>query len=174
MGKGKTLSFRNAKTVYLYPDNHAIIVFEKRDYKRNLVQEWVEIVEKFIISGMFERPNDGRIIFSHNYNECSLAQIVRKAKCVRLIKNNSTEAAKKLGLEIQSLEVQTSMGTFQSMHIDHLIHGEFNYQPENADVGRIRTEKFDEVKDKSFWSDYQVRCVWREPKDETATNGSPA
>lgn len=161
------------ETTYLYPDNHAICIFEEHHATSGSTVKWAEVFERFIESGHLEMPQEGRIILSR-----SLANLVRKARHVKVWKDNSSTATKNAGYIVQTLAVSTKDGEFDVTYIEGLMHGDFQYQATARDGTSLsRTFAEDVEANRWGWNDLNIAKVHRLEKeavshDETASVAS--
>jgi len=140
-------------TTYLYPDNHAVCVMEERHVPSGSTVKWVEIFERFIESGYLEMPQEGRVILSG-----SLANLVRKARTVKVWKDNGSPKTRAAGLTVQTLSVQMKDGEFDVTHIPELTGGDFTYQATARD-GTTLDRKFDEDAAEQRWGWEELNVV---------------
>lgn len=110
------------KSVYLYPDNHAVAIFSEKHAESGDEVRWVEVYERWVESGYISGLCEGRVWLAP-----ALAKALRKAKCIQLHKFNETPGARKLGIRISTLEVSLKDGGFETHDIPDLIAGDFRF-----------------------------------------------
>lgn len=152
---------KRLRTVYLYPDGHAVCCWEKYDREAGTV-EWVEIHERWGPVVGFEA---GRLILKG-----SLALLIKNARAVNAktpTVARGSERTKELGLALDSLEV-LPQGTGVDWPVvfnnaPAVLSAEWTFQPEAA------TETFEEVREATRWSLSNVAKVhYRKRKKTTA------
>ena len=138
------------RTVYLFPDGHAVGVFEDRHARSGAKVEWVEVFEKFFNGNVSANvPDEDR----DNYRlvlSGGLPGLVRKATHLDLWEDNSSEASKAKGMKIRTLTVYLKDGNFSVHEIDALILGDFHYQGRST-VPDLKVETFAESAKLSSW-----------------------
>lgn len=152
---------KRLRTVYLYPDGHAIACWEKHDREAGQI-EWVEIHERW---GPAVGLKTGRLILSGQ-----LALLVRDARAVNAkpaALERGSDRTRELGLAPDALEVLPKGAgidwpvVFNS--IADVLSAEWTYQPE------AETETFEEVRESVRWSLSNVaRVHYRRRKKTTA------
>lgn len=152
---------KRLRTVYLYPDGHAVCCWEKYDREAGTV-EWVEIHEQWGPAVGFET---GRLILSG-----SLALLLKGVRAVNAktpTVERGSEKTKELGLALDSLEV-LPRGTGIDWPVvfnglPGVLSAEWTFQPE------VETETFEEVREAVRWSLSNVAKVhYRRRKKTTA------
>lgn len=148
------MNTRNLTCTYLFPDGHAVQVFEKHDPDAGLVQ-FVEVHERFTAARL---DFTGRIIFGRHNG--GLADVVRRlATGIRATApsvDQGSEATRKAGIYLGTLTVETKGGAIYFHEFPALLSGEYTYQP-----GATYAEKFNP--DMSSWADHRVAKVHRIP-----------
>jgi hypothetical protein len=143
--KLNTKQLSQLKTIYLYSDGHAILVFEKKDKEAGTVQ-WVEAVEKLVDRTYFK----GRIIFSSFYEHCnfSLARFILSAERIEATESGS-ENTKSRGITVHHCSIRTKEGTIDLNSFPGLIGGSFTWQEETV-------ETWEDVAEKYHWSSHSI------------------
>lgn len=91
--------------ILLYPDNHAVAFYQERHEASGKDNQWVEIFERWIQSGSFERPPEKVLSI-----DGPLAKVIAKAKFVKVWNDNSSPASREKGLIVQTIEITTKVG----------------------------------------------------------------
>ena len=152
---------KRIQTVYLYPDGHAVVVWQKRDRDAGTI-EWVEIHERWgPVVGFIE----GRLILKPE-----LAALVKHARAISAKEATveaGSEKTKAANLALDTLEV-LSRGAEWPVYfhnIPHMLSGPWTYQP------HIDLENFEAVRENVMWSSFNVGKVHYRKRKKT---GSPA
>lgn len=126
------------KTLYLYPDKHAVLVFEERHPKSGATNKWVEIIEKLDLSIHFhasskrhadmndeEKAGADEIERKDRENFCLVFSdhvigLVMKARSLEVWDNNQSKANTERGITVRTIHVYMKDGDFTlddiSMH----------------------------------------------------------
>lgn len=143
---------------YLYADGHAVLVYEKSDKHAGTVK-WCEVHEKFGPECQFE----GRIVIG-SFSE-GLTNLCKRAAVVRAKEpdaKHGSDATKKLGISIGTMEVQMSSGSYHdSLYFYDMpgtFSGPYHYQPETIEVFKA---------DATHWSDYRIAKIHRAKQPQT-------
>ena len=134
---------KRLRTVYLYPDGHAVAMWEKRDRDAGTI-EWAEIHERW---GPAVGIQTGRLILNGQ-----LALLVRGARAVNARPASidaGSESTRAAGLALDTLEVlPQGAGIDWPVHfhnVPSMLSGPWTFQP---DAG---AETFDDVREKATW-----------------------
>jgi len=135
------------RTVYLYADGHAVLIYEKPDKDAGTV-EWAELVQKFGPRCDFE----GRIIFGS-----ALAKLIKgmfRVYARPASVDHGSENSKRLKIVTQPLSLypENNMYGIYLTAFPEIINSDWTYQPETA-------ETWDDVREKGYWSDYRIGKV---------------
>ena len=145
---------KHLSTLYLYPDGHAVGVFETTHSPSGKRVEWVEIWESF---GGVRRFDKGRLIVSTRYGN-ALYGIVEMSTRIsaqedRVIGEFSSGHSKQANCPLGGVTFDTPAGRLQFNTCSY-VSGDFTFQPE-----AINTETFNP--DLAEWSIYRVAKVHR-------------
>lgn len=154
-------SNKRLRTVYLYPDGHAVAAWEKYDREAGTV-EWIEIHERWGPAVAF---STGRLILKGE-----LALLVKDARTVDAELASleaGSERSRAAGLALDTLRVlPKGAGVDWPVYfhnIPSMLSGPWTYQPE------VETETFDQVREATRWSLSNVAKVhYRKRKKVTA------
>lgn len=155
----RTADLKHARTGYLYPDGHLVLVHEKprRGYVRPSSHEWVTIHERAVSV----RFTEGRIIFSAGALPLLLHSEVIDAKAPTL--EGGSDNSRKAGVAVGHVEFRlkgTPEGfrTFAVHLVPGMISGDLHYQSERTDLGEFK-ETWEEARLATRWADYEVARV---------------
>lgn len=122
------MSKANLKTLYIYPDKHAVAIFEETHTRSGKTIEWAEVFQRygnFALSfhGETEDRDAFRLVISGG-----LLGFIKKATHLDVWDDNNTTNSKTLNLNIRTLGVSTKDGHFSVHDIDGLISGDAHIQ----------------------------------------------
>jgi len=127
---------KTPKTMYLYPDKHAVLVFEERHPKSGADNRWAEIIEKIDLNISFHATNQRRdgmddtakkradeIERKDRENFCLVFSrgsigLVMKAKSIEVWDDNHSPALRERGITCRTIHVYTKDGDFTLDDID--------------------------------------------------------
>jgi hypothetical protein len=144
---------RRFHCAYLYPDGHAVIVYEKHDNDAGEVQ-FVEIHERFFTHAKFLHFK-GRIVCS----KLGLVNLMQDAVAIEATGPRIEDGTQKtiaMGIPVSTLNVQTKGGTLHFYDLHGLWSGDFTYQPGDTYAETFRP---DILATTSVWGTHHIARV---------------
>lgn len=164
MSNLKLKDIKNARTAYLYSDQHLVIVYEKKDKDARRV-EWVQIWEDCGVKCLFPIESGGRVIMDKEF----LPFFINLTKLeVSVGVKQGSKNTEKMGLTVQSIILHTKGTGFGWLiaAIPSLISSDIYWHIGNNEKFTDMLCEHDSLFKTSVWGGHHIKQVFRKEKNK--------